>query len=283
MPQYTYDLSGFVITTQDSGGGIEILSTDTADMAVESLSGNGGFGQFTYNEPSGPYAFWQTSYISAEITSGLGTVDPLTELYVFVGDIANPNGGTTTILGFETYDESTNTSTIYVFPIGGAEFDVTDVALIQDAMALNPGGPTQCGFGSAVQPGVIYELGDFFGVPTQIDGNNSSEEIEGTEGDDIIQGFGGNDDLEGDEGNDTIYGGDGFDIIKGDEGNDDLYGGAGFIDILIGGAGADTLTGGEGRDIFIVDRNDTVVDFDETEDRIITIGRAPAADEFDLG
>jgi predicted extracellular nuclease len=71
--------------------------------------------------------------------------------------------------------------------------------------------------------------------------------IVGTTGNDVINGTNGNDVIVGFGGNDTINGGNGNDIICGDGGNDTLNGGNG-IDVLVGGFGSDTLNGNNDPD-----------------------------------
>jgi Ca2+-binding RTX toxin-like protein len=63
---------------------------------------------------------------------------------------------------------------------------------------------------------------------------------------------------------DAIVGGELNDTLRGEGGNDTLVGGAG-ADSLIGGAGADGLTGGAGADTFVLEGNDTVTDFNSSE------------------
>ncbi|MDI9254832.1 calcium-binding protein [Acinetobacter baumannii] len=70
-------------------------------------------------------------------------------------------------------------------------------------------------------------------------------------GDDTLNGLAGDDWLEGGEGNDTLNGGEGNDLLEGGAGNDKLTGGAGQ-DTLIGGSGNDVMTGGDyEKDIYI--------------------------------
>ena len=82
------------------------------------------------------------------------------------------------------------------------------------------------------------------------------EQIEGTDGDDVLVGTprndvivarAGNDIVYGREGHDVIDGGDGHDRLVGGDGDDVLFGGAGN-DVIFGGAGNDTLFGGPGND-----------------------------------
>jgi len=67
-----------------------------------------------------------------------------------------------------------------------------------------------------------------------------------------INGTSGNDFLEGTAGSDTINGEGGNDELLGREGDDTLNGGSGN-DWLDGGSGADVMTGGTGNDTFVVD------------------------------
>ena len=98
--------------------------------------------------------------------------------------------------------------------------------------------------------------------------------IRGTDGADVIYGYGGDDKISGGAGGDNIfYGGAGDDNLWSWAGNDILYGGAGS-DILTGNLGIDLLYGGAGGDVFsgnisIYAINNIVVDFSADEgDRI---------------
>ena len=70
--------------------------------------------------------------------------------------------------------------------------------------------------------------------------NETSEEINGTVYDDIINANGGNDTISAGNGNDILNGGSGNDTINANNGDD----------ILIGGTGRDTLNGGSGDDSY---------------------------------
>jgi Ca2+-binding RTX toxin-like protein len=122
----------------------------------------------------------------------------------------------------------------------------------------------------------------------KIKGDERSNELEGTNVNDVIKGFGGNDELEGKGGNDRLEGGAGNDDIEGDSGNDTLEGGSGNDELdggsgddklkggsgndeLDGGSGDDKLHGGAGFDTFKFERfdgNDTIKDFTSGEDTI---------------
>lgn len=77
------------------------------------------------------------------------------------------------------------------------------------------------------------------------------ENVNGTQGNDIIYGNELNNLIKGNNGNDTIYGGKGNDTLYSGAGNDTLYGGEGK-DIIYGGSGIKTLNGGDGNDVFYI-------------------------------
>ena len=90
-----------------------------------------------------------------------------------------------------------------------------------------------------------------------IDGTSGNDSLDGTSGFDIIRGYEGNDRLRGkgnkdilfgDEGRDTLAGHNGDDSIFGGTGNDKAYGGNGD-DSIVGGTGNDYAHGGRGMDV----------------------------------
>ena len=80
-----------------------------------------------------------------------------------------------------------------------------------------------------------------------INGGAGNDDINGGSGNDVLDGGTGNDELSGGSGNDVLLGGAGSDELEGGSGNDDLDGGSGN-DELEGGSGNDTLDGGSGSD-----------------------------------
>lgn len=109
-----------------------------------------------------------------------------------------------------------------------------------------------------------------YGDGTKLNLLNYRHTVNGTNGDDVINGtsYGaGGDILNGGAGNDTIYAGAGNDIVNGGSGDDYLFGDDGN-DVLNGGSGNDYVNGGYGNDTVIynggVDRfsdyggNDTI-------------------------
>jgi len=80
-------------------------------------------------------------------------------------------------------------------------------------------------------------------------GDDTDEELNGTEAADRIAGSGGNDTLNGKGGHDILLGGNGADTLYSEDGNDVVDGGA-DNDLIIGGSGKgnDLLKGGDGTD-----------------------------------
>ena len=95
-----------------------------------------------------------------------------------------------------------------------------------------------------------------YGQPATIVGTDGDDDLEGTDGDDVVVLLAGDDEFDGHDGNDivcggdgedTLDGGDGDDIIDGEAGNDDLDGDGGD-DLVFGGSGEDKIDGGRGDD-----------------------------------
>ena len=96
--------------------------------------------------------------------------------------------------------------------------------------------------------GTNYQL-DFEFLPNSsaINGTNGNDLLEGIKIGDLIQGLDGNDTIIGNDGDDSLYGGAGNDSIRGNSGDNILYGQNGD-DSLYGQYGNDTLNGGAGND-----------------------------------
>ncbi|MEO1777388.1 MAG: Hint domain-containing protein [Pseudomonadota bacterium] len=115
------------------------------------------------------------------------------------------------------------------------------------------------------------------GGDDSINGTSGNDYVDGQDGDDTIRTGAGNDtvlggegadDIETGTGNDTVIGEGGNDTLHGNEGNDNVSGGAGN-DSLDGGHGDDTIDGGSGNDSIEGDEgNDTI--FGGTGDDTIT-------------
>lgn len=130
-------------------------------------------------------------------------------------------------------------------------------------------------------------------------GDAAKNSLQGSLGDDRIEGRGGNDSLDGASGDDRISGGAGDDVIYGAEGRDVLDGGTGADrlsggrknDVLRGGDGADRLAGGHdsdllsggaGADTFVFTNfqpgDDRITDFDAGEGDVLLLQHMRAVD-----
>jgi Ca2+-binding RTX toxin-like protein len=98
----------------------------------------------------------------------------------------------------------------------------------------------------------------------QVNGTSGDDFLNGSKYGETLNGFDGNDFLFGSGGNDTMFGGNGADYLFGDSGNESLNGGTGndFIlayggnDTLVGGTGNDTLYGDAGNDTYLFSQGD---------------------------
>ncbi len=93
----------------------------------------------------------------------------------------------------------------------------------------------------------------------EILGDETSENIYGTNSSDLIDAGAGGDVIRGFQGNDLILGGAGNDNIRGDNGEDTLLGGAGN-DVIRGANGNDTVVGGSGDDTLFGNKGDDLID-----------------------
>ncbi len=119
-------------------------------------------------------------------------------------------------------------------------------------------------------------------------GRSGDDSLRGNRGDDTVKGGGGDDNLKGNGGEDLIRGNGGADVIRAGSGDDNVKGGSGD-DLIFGGGGADQLNGGSGADTLrgnggddtlkgnggadvfqfrFSDRNDTIADFRQGQDKI---------------
>ena len=119
-----------------------------------------------------------------------------------------------------------------------------------------------------------------------INGTSGNDTLNGTIAPDIISGLGGNDFLLGEAGNDVLNGGRNRDILQGGEGDD----------FLSGDLDRDVLTGGGGKNIFAIGRigtrttggsqlenADLITDFVKGQDLISLSGISPANIEISQG
>lgn len=103
--------------------------------------------------------------------------------------------------------------------------------------------------------------------PIIIDGTAGDDDLEGTVGADTLNGLDGDDKIRGRGGDDEVNGGNGDDRVRGDLGNDTVDGGAGN-DRARGGLGNDVVRGGEGDDRVKGDVGNDMVYGDAGNDRV---------------
>lgn len=101
-----------------------------------------------------------------------------------------------------------------------------------------------------------------------VDGTQGDDSIDGGAGNDLIRGLDGDDELTGGEGSDTIFGNDGEDILIGNNGADMLCAGEGD-DVISGNGGQDTIEGQGGDDWVDGGYNNDGVFGNEGEDTLI--------------
>ena len=133
--------------------------------------------------------------------------------------------------------------------------------------------------------GILVEPADAGPEMNRVIGDDASEILSGTAGDDVIDAA---------LGHDIVLAGDGDDIIGGYRGHDTIDAGNGDDRILLD-TGRDMVTGVEGRDVFHFHHVDslaapihtsTITDFDPSEDRLrfdhYHLDREPGEDLADL-
>lgn len=105
--------------------------------------------------------------------------------------------------------------------------------------------------------------------------------INGTNGNDTLDGSAGNDSISGKKGDDWLDGANGNDSLYGNEGKDTLYGGDGN-DLLDGGASNDELWGGDGSDTYVFNRGGGVDSVDHDEDDTLLFGANIRPQDIDV-
>ncbi len=160
---------------------------------------------------------------------------------------------------------------VLVNGLGGPDlFTVNNVASAQVASQVVLNG----GDGNDILTALNASLGK---VRLELNGNNGSDTITGSLGNDFITGGNDVDVINGSSGNDSILGDDGDDRINGGVGNDTIDGGNGadFLtgqegnDNLRGGNDADTLKGFAGNDTLSGDNGDDFMEGAEGDDSIL--------------
>ena len=182
--------------------------------------------------------------LTIEVTEGINTVYGPESLDTFASDsdvlneieLSNLPGGNQTSYDFEVcFDEDAGNQ----YQGQSLSFDLKfgEILVPLDL-------PEECD----LLEGLIFE---------KIEGTPGNDNIDGTIANELILGNGGNDRIDGEgghdciitlEGNDRIRGGSGNDIIVAGDGNNRVRGGSGE-DVIISGAGNDRINAGTGDDV----------------------------------
>ncbi len=225
----------------DNGGGIwnfggtmnlknTILASNTAATASDDCAG--GITSLGYN-------------IASDASCALGGTGDLNSTNPMIGPLA-ANGGPT-----QTHALLIGSPAIDLVPLSSC-----NVSTDQRGIARPQG--AGCDSGSYEHPPTLpQQCSGNIGNYNIIQGTNGDDNLNGGAGRDLIFAYGGNDTvtggsdddcLIGDSGNDRLIGGSGKDVLVGGEDNDRLDGDSGN-DNLFGGNGNDDLRGGSGNDL----------------------------------
>jgi serralysin len=175
--------------------------------------------------------------------------------------------GSDRCFGLSGNDRIIDSDTTHDEYFGGTEIDTIDYTLINGLLEINLLSNQMTGFIGGVTA-VSDSIIDF----ENVDGSQGSDVVVGSSVNNYLRGNGGFDAIYGNQGDDTMDGGEGNDSLFGHGGNNALYGGRGndtlntvaFTwesgnDTLDGGEGDDTLEGGLGNDSYYVDSQQDVV------------------------
>ncbi len=188
-----------------------------------------------------------------------------------VGNLIDGAGGNDTLIGGQFNDELYNASGVNRM-VGGLGDDVYYIADANQTVVESDGAgndaivllqafnvtlaaniENQLILANTSQSGLAGLLGAF-----NVTGNLLGNQLNGSNGVNVMYGLEGNDTIVAYGGADSVYGGEGADSLNGGSGDDLLDGGAGS-DTLVGGTGNDTLIGGAGDDVYFLDLPGDVV------------------------
>ena len=215
-----------------------ILASNTATTASDDCAG--GMTSLGYN-------------IASDASCALGGTGDLNSTNPLIGPLAN-NGGPT-----QTHALLSGSPAIDLVPLSSRT-----VSTDQRGIARPQG--AACDSGAYEHPPTLpQQCSGNIGNYNVIQGTNGNDNLNGGSGRDLIFAYDGDDKLTGGSGIDCLVGGpgddkliggsgsdvligdDGNDVLKGDSGNDNLFGGADNDD-LRGNSGADLLEGESGTD-----------------------------------
>ncbi|MEP6021170.1 MAG: calcium-binding protein [Paracoccaceae bacterium] len=258
--------------TLSGGMGDDYISADIGDDSLLGGKGEdmilGGFGNDSMQGGT-----------QADTLNGEGGDD---EIYGGSGaDLAMGGDGFDTVYG----DRGNDTL------IGGANADFLDGGIGNDVIEGNFGFDTIWGGAGddTISGGVEDdEIGGGIGNDI-IGGGTGNDTIYGADGDDSLDAGADNDVVYGGEGDDTINGGNGDDeifafkdddSIDGGSGNDTIYAGLGDDTVTSDGGTNDIYLGGGADEFIFVRGEDTVFDFNATQEDVIDLSNLVGVDDF---
>ncbi len=161
----------------------------------------------------------------------------------------NPNGAFNALAGAASGASNTSTTDSFTYTVNGG--DTATVTITVNGVDST---------GDVLQGTAGDDTVDGGTGNDVLNGGDGDDVLSGGTGSDILNGQNDNDLLNGGDGNDKLYGLSGVDELNGGLGNDYLYGGDSNDvlnggtgnDVLDGGNGADLMTGGGGNDVYLV-------------------------------
>lgn len=245
-------------TATDNGGGIWNFG-GTMTLANTIISGN------TAVTPADDCAGGMTSLgynLAGDATCAFGAAGDLNSTNPLLGPLAN-NGGPT-----QTHALLAGSPAIDIVPLVSCTVSTDQRGVARPQGAACDGGsfehphtlPVECA-GNINDYNIIQgtngndnlngssgkDLIFAYGGDDKVDASNGDDCIVAGPGDDKLDGSNGNDVVFGNEGDDKLDGGNGQDFLIAGSGNDNLFGTNGN-DYMIGGSGNDKLDGGNGND-----------------------------------
>ncbi|MDB5472129.1 MAG: hypothetical protein JWR84_3689 [Caulobacter sp.] len=170
----------------------------------------------------------------------------------------NPNGAFNSLAGAASGASNTSATDSFTYTVNGGDTATVTITVT----GVDSTGDVLQGTGGddAIDGGTGNDV---------LNGGNGDDELSGGLGSDILNGQNDNDTLNGGDGNDKLYGLSGVDELNGGLGNDYMYGGdsndtltgGAGNDMLDGGAGGDAMAGGGDNDVYLVDNsNDSTIE-----------------------
>jgi Ca2+-binding RTX toxin-like protein len=249
----------YTVTAEDNVDGTATLEDNTLTQ-----DGVGGDITISCDPPSGSEFPIGTTTVTCTATDEAGntatasftiTVEDTTPPVLTVPEditeeATSPNGAVVT---FEVTAQDTVDGSVPVTctPASGSTFPI-DTTTVNCEATDEAGNTATASFTVTVIPLFCgEEAATIYGTP-------GNDDLDGTEGRDVVVLLAGDDRFDAQGGDDLICGDEGIDTINGDAGADVMFGGDGN-DIMSGGAGNDDMNGGAGNDVMNGDAGNDVM------------------------